>query len=161
MISAGGILGSTSRRSKVGVLAGEFLRFAGVGSVSFGIDFGVFTLLLHLGVMHLVSSSISFSLSVVVNYVLTRKFVFAHGPSVNVAREFVYYALLNVVALGFNTFVLYACVDLGGMNPLFGKIIATAVVMVFNFVTRKLLIEQMSRGSVDGPSGESGVCGEN
>lgn len=130
-------------------VAWEFIRFSGVGVVSFGIDFGLFSLLLALGVQHILASSVSFCISVVVNYILTRRFVFASGPNVNVAKEFTYYVLLNFVALGLNTLVLFVCVDLSDLHPLLGKIIATAVVMVFNFVTRKMLIEHMSRNATN------------
>lgn len=133
-------------------VAREFIRFSGVGVVSFGIDLGLFSLLLVLGVQHILASSVSFCISVVVNYILTRRFVFASDSNVNVAKEFTYYILLNFVALGLNTFVLFVCVDLSHLHPLLGKIIATAVVMVFNFVTRKMLIEHMSRNATNASS---------
>lgn len=125
-------------------LASQFARFLVVGGLSFSIDYGLFTVLYALGVPHLVASATSFSLSVIVNYILSRKYVFNSSAEVNVAKEFSFYVLLNVVALGLNTVVLYVCVDLVGMSPFVGKIIATAVVLIYNFVSRKILLERLS-----------------
>ena len=127
----------------------QFLRFLVVGGISFSVDFGLFTLLFAGGVPHLLASATSFSLSVILNYVLSRRFVFEANENVSVAREFILYVLLNIIALGLNTVVLYVCSDLGSLNPLLGKIVATAVVLVYNFVSRKLLLERMGGPTPD------------
>ena len=124
-------------------LVRQFGRFLIVGGISFCFDFGIFTALYRLGVPHLLASVVSFTLSVVVNYVLTRKYVFDSSKDVDVRKEFVYYLLLNFVALGLNTLILYISTDLLGTSAYFGKIAATAIVLVFNFITRKMLIERL------------------
>jgi len=96
-----------------------------------------------LGVPHLIASATSFSTSVVLNYILSRRYVFEAQENVSVLKEFTLYVLLNVVALGLNTLILYVCADLAGMSPFLGKIIATAVVLIYNFISRKALLERL------------------
>lgn len=123
----------------------QFARFLAVGGVSFALDYGLFVLLFHqFGVQYLVASTISFSVSLVLNYVLTLKFVFVAKPGRNLFLEFTVYVGLNIVALGLNQLILFVTVDALGVSPFIGKLIATAVVLVYNFVSRKLLIERMS-----------------
>ena len=121
----------------------QFARFLVVGLASFAVDYGIFFVLFHFfGVQYIVASTVSFGLSLVLNYFLTLKFVFDAKPGRNVAVEFAIYIGLNIIALGLNQLILFLSVDLLGLSPLVGKLIATAVVLVYNFISRKLLIER-------------------
>ncbi|MDW4573364.1 GtrA family protein [Microbacterium sp. M3] len=121
----------------------QFARFLVVGLVSFAFDYGLFFVLYHyFGVQYVVASTISFSLSLVLNYILTLRFVFDARRDRNIVKEFAIYIGLNIVALGLNQLILFLTVDSLGVSPLVGKLIATAVVLVYNFISRKLLIER-------------------
>lgn len=128
-------------------LIAQLARFLIVGGVSFTIDYGLFTLLYAVGVPHLAASATSFTISLFANYVLSRRYVFDVNEDVNIVREFTAYVGLNVIALGLNTAVLYVCADLMGASPFLGKIVATAIVLVYNFISRKLLLERMGSRS--------------
>lgn len=131
------------RAQRVRRLAWQFARFLAVGLVSFAFDYGLFFVLFqYLGVQYIVASTISFSLSLVLNYFLTLKFVFEAKEGRSVAKEFSIYIGLNIIALGLNQAILFLAVDALGVSPLIGKLIATAVVLVYNFISRKLLIER-------------------
>ncbi|WP_448257946.1 GtrA family protein [Microbacterium aurum] len=119
----------------------QFGRFLVVGLLSFAVDYGVYLLLLT-WLQYIVASSISFATSLVVNYVLTLRFVFIAHPGRSVAKEFASFVGLNVVALGLNQLILFLAVSYGGTSEPAGKVIATAVVLVYNFISRKLLIER-------------------
>lgn len=146
-----GSRGSSTARSHV---LRQFGRFLVVGLLSFAVDFGLF-LVLHelLAIQYLVASTASFSISLVLNYWLTLRFVFDARPGRNVAAEFALYVGLNIVALGLNQLVLLLSVEALAADPVVGKLIATAVVLVFNFISRKMLIER--RGSAGSPASES------
>lgn len=123
----------------------QFARFLVVGGISFAVDYGLYVVLFHyLGVQYLLASTISFSLSLILNYVLTLKFVFEAKPGRNIALEFTIYIGLNIIALGLNQLILFIAVDGLGISPFVGKLIATAVVLVYNFISRKILIERMA-----------------
>ncbi|SFI64264.1 MULTISPECIES: GtrA family protein [Microbacterium] len=126
-------------------LLGQFARFLVVGLVSFAFDYGLFFVLFqYFGVQYILASTISFSLSLILNYVLTLKFVFEAQPGRSIVKEFAIYIGLNIIALGLNQLILFVTVDGVGIDPLIGKLIATAVVLVYNFTSRKLLIERSS-----------------
>lgn len=132
----------------------QFLRFLVAGMISFSVDYGVFVLLYRVfDVQYVVASTISFSLSLVLNYVLTLKFVFKAREGRNIAKEFTTYIGLNIVALGLNQAILLLTVDKMGASPLVGKLIATAVVMVYNFISRKMLIERPGQRAAAAPEG--------
>ncbi|GAA2171019.1 hypothetical protein GCM10009846_03370 [Agrococcus versicolor] len=142
--AAPGAAGSPGTRSdRLRRLAVQFAKFLVVGGISFTVDYGIF-LLLHtvLGVPYVIASTVSFSLSLVLNYVLTLKYVFVAQPGRSVAKEFAIYVGLNIVALGLNQLILLLSVELLGVWPEVGKLIATAVVLVYNFIARKMLIER-------------------
>lgn len=144
-------------RERLRPLILQFGRFLVVGGISFSVDFGLFTVLYALGVPHLVASATSFSTSVVLNYVLSRRYVFEIQENVSVVKEFTLYVVLNMIALGLNTLILYVCVDLVGLSPFLGKIIATAVVLIYNFISRKALLERLgasAEATSDHPSDE-------
>jgi putative flippase GtrA len=131
------------RRTRAQRLLWQFARFLVVGLISFAVDYGLFVVLYDsLGVQYIVASTISFSVSLILNYFLTLRFVFESAPGRNVAKEFAMYIGLNIIALGLNQAILFLTVDTLGVSPLIGKLVATAVVLVYNFISRKLLIER-------------------
>lgn len=135
----------SSGRGSTGVwaLLLQFGRFLVVGLLSFSVDFGLFVLMHEvLGVQYIVASTTSFSISLVLNYYLTVRFVFETRAERNAAAEFALYIGLNVVALGLNQLVLLISVEVLGVDPVIGKLVATAIVLIFNFVSRKALIEK-------------------
>ena len=143
-------------------LVAQFAKFLVVGGISFSLDYGLFVFLYNVfGVYYILSSTISFATSVVLNYVLSRKYVFEIQEDRSVAREFAFYAVLNVIALFLNQVILYASVDYLSFSPPVGKIIATAVVLVYNFVSRKLLLERPPSTGRDAAQPPDGRRSEN
>lgn len=128
---------------KIKKLVLQLIKFGGVGVVCFLIDYGILFLLtdiVKLGVLY--SAAISFSVSVVVNYILSVKFVFDTNPKHDKKRNFILFIVFSVIGLGLTELIMKIGVDLLLINYLIVKIAATAIVMVFNFVTRKLFLEK-------------------
>lgn len=92
-------------------------------------------------VNYLISSGISFTISVIVNYVLSLTFVF-DAKKGNKIKEFIIFIVLSAVGLGINQVLMWFCVDVLGIFYMISKIGATAIVMVYNFITRKLILER-------------------
>ncbi|MCH5184537.1 MAG: GtrA family protein [Oscillospiraceae bacterium] len=119
----------------------QIIRFGFVGVLCTGIDFAVLLLLVNVcSVDKLVANVISFTVSVTVNYVLSMKFVFEADENKNKVKEFIVFLVLSVTGLGINELIFWLCSGFTGITP--SKVIATAVVMVYNFVTRKIFIEK-------------------
>lgn len=123
-------------------LLAQFMKFGVVGVIAFVIDYGLLALLTELfGINYLVSATISFTASVVFNYVTSMRYVFTHKEGMSRRREFVIFVVLSVIGLLINNGCMWAGVELLGVHYLLTKIVATAIVMIWNFVTRKIFLD--------------------
>ena len=107
----------------------QFLKFGVVGVICFFIDTGLYTICNLIGIPYLISGVIGFSVSVVVNYLLSMKYVFVRRDDLSRKKEFTIYLILSVIGLPRAAEIL-------------AKIGATGIVMVYNFVTRKIFMER-------------------
>ena len=119
----------------------QMIKFGFVGFLCFFIDWGIF-LTEVFGINPLISSTISFTVSVTVNYILSVTFVFETDKNANKGSQFVIFVLLSIVGLGVNELCMWLGTDLLGIHYMITKVGATAVVMVYNFITRKIFIEK-------------------
>ena len=121
----------------------QLFRFGLVGGLCFVIDYGLLALLTEcFGINYLVSSAVSFAVSVTVNYLLSMRFVFESKEDVDRVKELIVFVALSVVGLGLNQLLMWLGTERIGVHYLLTKLVATAVVMVYNFITRKLLLEK-------------------
>lgn len=123
-------------------LINQLLKFGIVGVICFGIDYGLMVFCTEvLGIQYLVSCGISFTVSVVVNYLLSMRYVFYSKDEMSKHREFIIFIVLSVVGLGLTELLMWMFVDFGDIYYMFSKIIVTAIVMMYNFITRKFFLE--------------------
>lgn len=121
----------------------QMVKFGAVGFLCFLIDYGIMLLLTELaGVNYLVSCCISFSVSVIVNYLLSMRFVFAAKANMKKRTQFVIFVILSIIGLGLNQLFMWLFVDLVHIPYQIAKLAVTAIVMLFNFVTRKVFLEE-------------------
>ena len=125
----------------------QILRFLVVGGTAFLIDYGVFTLLTYLGMYYLTANIISFSVSVIFNYIASIKWVY--DAKKQTPKEFILFIVLSVVGLGLNSLIMYTGVDKLHIHELLMKLVATGIVMVYNFITRKIFLENHDKGLVE------------
>ena len=89
----------------------------------------------------LVSAAIAFTVSVIFNYILSIKWVFDVDKSKSEKKNFVIFIVFSIIGLLLTELIMWVGTDILKVNYLLVKIIATAIVMVFNFITRKLFLE--------------------
>lgn len=120
----------------------QIFKFGIVGVICFIIDYGLMVALTELaGVPYLISCGISFSVSVIVNYLLSMRYVFRSKENANKKIEFILFVVLSVIGLILTEILMWLCVDHLGINYMIAKIITTIIVMGYNFITRKMLLE--------------------
>lgn len=120
----------------------QIIRFSVVGGSAFVIDYGIMIFLTEVfGVNYLISSGISFTISVIFNYILSVKWVFNVTDERSQTQDFAVFIVLSVIGLGINQAIMWLAVDILGIFYMLSKIGATGVVMVYNFVTRKIFLE--------------------
>ena len=120
----------------------QIFRFGIAGGLAFVIDYAILILcreVLHLPI--LVSSAIAFSISVIFNYILSIIWVFDVDKEKDKKKNFIIFILLSIVGLILTEIIMYIGTDIAHIHYLIVKIIATAIVMVFNFITRKMFLE--------------------
>lgn len=127
-------------------LFSQILKFGVVGILAFLIDYGVLILLTECFHVHyLISALISFTVSVIFNYLASMKYVFKGKEGMSRSREFVIFLILSIIGLGLNELFMWLLVDKFTVHYMLSKIFVTAIVMVWNFITRKLFLEDRSK----------------
>ena len=120
----------------------QMFKFLLVGGLAFVIDY--VTLIICKEVFHinvLISAAIAFTVSVIINYILSVKWVFDVDKNKSKEKNFITFIVFSIIGLGLTELIMWFGVDILKISYLIVKIIATAIVMVFNFVTRKLFLE--------------------
>ncbi len=128
--------------SKYEKLCIQIFKFGIVGGVAFLIDFiflYLFKEFCHFPVV--LANTLSFCISVIYNYTASVKWVFDVNKEKNAKKQFVIFIIFSVIGLLINDLIMWVSVDFMHIYYLLAKIIATFVVMVFNFITRKMFLE--------------------
>lgn len=146
----------------------QILKFGVVGVFCFLIDFAITNIIAYvcrkcgagIDTAALIGGFWGFTISVVINYLLSMKFVFVRKEDMDRRKEFVIFVVLSLVGLVLNELIIKVSIDVAygsslieffryfapkdpaGLITAAAKIIATAIVMVYNFITRKIFLEQ-------------------
>ncbi|WP_230398881.1 GtrA family protein [Novisyntrophococcus fermenticellae] len=132
----------TQQKEKTSLLQ-QVVRFGFVGGTAFLIDYGIMILLTEVfSINYLVSSGISFSISVIYNYIMSIHWVFNVDKEKSGTANFMIFLILSIIGLGLNQLIMWLMVDKADVFYMISKIVATAVVMIYNFITRKIFLEK-------------------
>jgi len=123
------------------VVNGQVFRFLLVGLACATVEFGLFSLLYApFGMDYLVANAIAVVIAILMNYFLSREFVFQRSKYA-IATEIVSFVSFSVLAIILNQLVLWLLVDqLDIPQVLWCKVVAIVIVSVFNFLTKKYIV---------------------
>ncbi|WP_418969464.1 GtrA family protein [Alloscardovia omnicolens] len=143
-------------------LIAQIAKFGIVGVIAAVLDFGILNILvatLHMNAT--IAGTISFALSLIFNYLASMKYVFVHREDMARWMEVLIFVTSSVIGLLINIAILWIATDVmlpTGAQPgdtIYavytngGKIVATVVVAVWNFVIRKWLLDAPKDGTID------------
>ena len=89
----------------------------------------------------ILANTLSFIISVIYNYIASVKWVFDVNKEKSAKKQFVVFIIFSVMGLLLNDLIMWVSVDFLNIYYLLAKIIATFIVMIFNFITRKMFLE--------------------
>lgn len=120
----------------------QIFKFVIVGGIATIIDWAVYYVVYnYIGIDPLIANILSFSISVIYNYSASVKWVFDINENKSKKRMFIEFMIFSIIGLLLTELLLWIGINKLSMNAMLTKIIATAIVMVFNFITRKMFLE--------------------
>ena len=94
---------------------------------------------------YLFSSGISFSVSVIINYWLSMHFVFQGKKYRHKTTELMFFIILSLSGLFLTELLMWLLVEKTGLLYRLAKIVVTLLVMIYNFVTKKIFLENKTK----------------
>lgn len=88
----------------------------------------------------IVGTGVGFLVGLLVNYVLSILFVFNEKGNSKSTKGFIIFTVLSAIGLGINLVGMYIGFDLLGWNQWLVKVIVTIIVLIYNYISKKLLL---------------------
>lgn len=118
----------------------QMFRYVFVGGTAFIVDFFFLYFFSDIcGIYYLISGVLSFIISVLVNYIMSTKWVFNQDNIENKIIEFNLFILISAIGLVFTEILLWLFTDIFGFYYLLSKVISAAIVMFWNFIARRFM----------------------
>ena len=120
----------------------QIFKFLIVGCTATVIDFAflyVFKELIGLSVV--IANALSFCISVVYNYIASVLWVFEVNKDKDSKKQFLIFIIFSIIGLILSDIIIAFATDNLKIHYMISKIIATIIVMIFNFITRKMFLE--------------------
>ena len=118
----------------------KFVIVGGIATLISGIVFFICDHFFKMSV--LLSNTIAFIISVVYNFWASCKYVFDVDKDKNKVRIFAEFIIFALLGYFLTQFLLWLMADVLKWNHMIAWLIATIIVMIFNFVTRQLFLEK-------------------
>ena len=128
----------------------QIIKFGIVGVIATAIDYAVYALFTRAFSVNIyLSEFIAFAISLVVNFLLSMKFVFKANENLSKTVQIVFFTVSSVIGFFINLGllklgdVIFNYEELKYMDFVV-KVVATGVSMAWNFVSKKLTLERKS-----------------
>lgn len=129
----------------------QLAKFVIVGVTNTAINWTIFALALHFlpiadeVTKSAIASAIAFAIATIFNFWASITWVFDTTNKKTKTRLFIEFAVMNGVAFLIFDEAMLAWLVSSNWHPMLAKIVTTACGMVFNFITRKLFLEDHSK----------------
>jgi dolichyl-phosphate beta-glucosyltransferase len=124
-----------------------FLKYCAVGVLGTAIDVGVLWLLVHFGGLPvLTATTISFTVSVINNFLLNKFWTF-RNPSSNYRKLFIKFIIVSLGGLALTNLCMWVFVHTVEIWYIWAKLMTSALVLVWNFLANKHWTFRRSRAA--------------
>lgn len=119
----------------------QLFRYVLAGGTAFIIDFGLlYTLTNCLSVHYMVSTVISYTVGLIITYLLSIYWIFDKRRTNNRLMEFFIFTLIGVIGLALTSFFMFLLTDIVGIYYLISKLATTGIVFIWNFIAKKFIL---------------------
>ena len=119
----------------------QLFRYIFSGVFTFSIDFiALFIFTEYFGIYYLLSAVMSFILGLLASYIVSIFWIFSKRSIANKWFEFSIFATISLVGLTLNTMFMWIFTDYVLLHYLFSKILSAALVFVWNFSAKKIVL---------------------
>lgn len=119
----------------------QLFRYCFVGGGAFLIDFGLYCLLGWLGLHYLLAGVFSFLLGFIFNFGVSRRLIFHYSvQGADKVKELFAVIIISVIGLVLTEIFLFVGADLLQLDFRVSKIIASILVLFWNYAIRKLFV---------------------
>ncbi len=128
-------------------LFSEMVRYSISGATAFVVDVSIlYTLTEWFHLYYLISAALGFTFGTFTVYILSISWVFPVRAFDSHQKEFLVFALIGAVGLGFNELLIWTFTDFLHFYYLISKAFAAALVYTWNFTSRKWLLFSKQKG---------------
>jgi putative flippase GtrA len=119
---------------------GQIIKFAIAGASGAVVELGLYTLLVSFFSVHYLTANIlSIITGILVNYLISQKWVFESGRY-QPRAEFLAFCVVSAITIAFNQTIVWLLVDYAELHNVLAKIMAILTVAIFNFFAKKYLV---------------------
>ena len=119
----------------------QLIRYTIVGGGAFLLDISILYLLTDkVKVHYAISAALAFLVGLLVNYVLSKRWVFSRSAVESRTTEFMIFFIIGIVGLGINEIVMIIFTEVMLIYYLASKMISTITVYFWNFFARKFIL---------------------
>lgn len=124
----------------------KFFRYAFVGGIAFVVDYLAFVVFnIAMGnitdsknLCVAVATTAGFVFGIIVNFILSKKFVFTEDAKVGNKGEFIGYTIIGIIGYFINMLLMQLAIVY--INEYIAKIIVALIVLVYNYLARKNIL---------------------
>lgn len=134
----------------------QFSGYLVVALIGLMVDFGTLTFTKEvLGFNYLVAATAGFLAGLIVNYILSSKYVFKNPKIASGGVNFLLFGVIGLVGLGLLNLLMWGMVGGLGLNYILAKIVATGFVYIWNFFGRAALYHGDKKAGAEETPAES------
>ena len=120
----------------------ELFKFLIAGGSCFIIELIIlYSLTEFIGFNYLTSSAIAFTIAVVINYIMCVRWVFETNKKQTLTTKLIFITT-SLAGLGINQLCMWLFVEFLDVYYMLAKIFATAIVTIWNFITKRLALKR-------------------